>query len=99
MQILVETLDQLDRGNATGVCFLFHVYCVTLLSKSEDFYFFHSHTRDRFGRISSEGTSVLLMFCCIKSVVSYIFDINGKLFRSRPYEIQHVYKMWSDLIR
>lgn len=26
MQILVENLDELERGNAVGVYFLFHVY-------------------------------------------------------------------------
>ena len=28
---------------------------MALLSKSKDFYFFDSHTRDRFGRVSNHG--------------------------------------------
>ena len=55
MQILVENLDELESGNAFFFFFFFSCICMALLSKSKDFYFFDSHTRDRFGRVSNHG--------------------------------------------
>lgn len=79
-----------SKRNCHGCLFFVSCICVVLQSKSKEFYLFNSHSRDRFGRVTSQGTSVLPKFSCIKSVVSYIFDTYAKLLRTGPYEIQHM---------
>ena len=86
---------------------------MSILLKSKAFYLFDSHSRNCFRRVSSQEFSFLLNFSSIKSVVSYIFDMDREFLRTKPYEIQHVvilhlanevrlrkklYKIWSVLI-
>ena len=86
----MSILDELERGNYKGCVFFVSGVCVSILLKSKAFYLFDSHSRNCFRRVSSQETSFLLNFSSIKSVVSYIFDMDREFLRTKPYEIQHV---------